>query len=346
MPLYQMGNNLYHERILELALERPGVLTLHDLFLHHLLLERTLGARRDRALSRVADLRPRLRGRRGGRAAALGRLRHRGLFALPCHRRLAQSQRGVLVHSEWARDAAARRDARPRGARGADADAAAARGRPRAAAARRGGGFGIPEGAPVLGSFGFQTPIKRTDVAIAALARPGLRAVHLLVVGAVARELDLERIGARARRGRSRARRWASSTAPSSTPRSPPPTSASTCAIRPRARPRRRCCGCSPPAGPTLVSDYAQFTDLPRDCVVARADRRRRGRRDRARRLGALLADRDALGGARPPRPRARPARARSRARRRAHRRSLRRAGAAARRASPEPRPCRRRLRR
>ena len=46
LPLYQMGNNPYHDEVLDLALETPGVVTLHDLFLHHLLMERTLAKRR------------------------------------------------------------------------------------------------------------------------------------------------------------------------------------------------------------------------------------------------------------------------------------------------------------
>ncbi len=43
LPLYQMGNNRYHEGVLDLALRLPGVLTLHDVVLHHLLLDVTLG---------------------------------------------------------------------------------------------------------------------------------------------------------------------------------------------------------------------------------------------------------------------------------------------------------------
>jgi hypothetical protein len=42
---------------------------------------------------------------------------------------------------------------------------------------------GIPADAPLIGSFGFQTPIKRTEVAIRALAAPGLERVRLLVAG-------------------------------------------------------------------------------------------------------------------------------------------------------------------
>ena len=50
---------------------------------------------------------------------------------------------------------------------------------------------GIPADAPLLGCFGFQTPIKRTRVAIRALAAPALARAHLVVVGEVSQALDL-----------------------------------------------------------------------------------------------------------------------------------------------------------
>src|SRR5690349_3424629 len=43
LPLYHMGNNRYHAGVLDLALRLPGVLTLHDVVLHHLLQDLTLG---------------------------------------------------------------------------------------------------------------------------------------------------------------------------------------------------------------------------------------------------------------------------------------------------------------
>ena len=42
-PIYHMGNNRHHEAVLELALATPGIVVLHDLMLHHLLIESTLG---------------------------------------------------------------------------------------------------------------------------------------------------------------------------------------------------------------------------------------------------------------------------------------------------------------
>ncbi len=43
LPLYQMGNNRWHEAVMSLAFRLPGVLTLHDVLLHHVLLDVTLG---------------------------------------------------------------------------------------------------------------------------------------------------------------------------------------------------------------------------------------------------------------------------------------------------------------
>jgi hypothetical protein len=43
VPLYQMGNNWRHRPVLERAWTHPGVLVLHDVVLHHLLLDVSLG---------------------------------------------------------------------------------------------------------------------------------------------------------------------------------------------------------------------------------------------------------------------------------------------------------------
>ncbi len=189
LPLYQMGNNRHHAAVRDLALERPGVLTLHDVVLHHLLAESTLG-----------------RGDFDGYAAALaadygwvgeavagprrwGGGSDAGLFSLPAHRSLLRRQRGVLVHSRWAAAAIAEDEPEiavrvvPMGVPLPEPATAEA-----AAAFRR--RFGLPADGPVLGSFGFQTRIKRTLTALAALADPALAGVRLLVVGEVSPELD------------------------------------------------------------------------------------------------------------------------------------------------------------
>jgi glycosyltransferase involved in cell wall biosynthesis len=197
LPLYQMGNNRHHREVWRLAHRVPGVLTLHDVALHHLLIELTLAengpdAYRDRL---VAD-----HGWWGGATADARRYlgsRPSALFGLPAHRTLLRRQRGVLVHSRWAERTVGEQDPGvavrvvPMGVPLADpagADAAAAWRRAR----------GIPDTARLIGSFGFQTPIKRTDRAIRALANEALAGAHLLIGGERSDGLGLERVAAEA----------------------------------------------------------------------------------------------------------------------------------------------------
>ncbi|MEL7058886.1 MAG: glycosyltransferase family 4 protein, partial [Acidobacteriota bacterium] len=51
---------------------------------------------------------------------------------------------------------------------------------------------GLPENVPLLGTFGFQTPIKRTVQVLEALARPELAAAHCLIVGDASPACDLD----------------------------------------------------------------------------------------------------------------------------------------------------------
>lgn len=182
LPLYQMGNNRYHAAIWRLASERPGVVVLHDLVLHHFLLDRTVG---QGEWESYRDELARCHGWIGDAAArpvrwgAFGRAAQ---FELPANRTLLERQHGVIVHGSWAAERLAEEDPRlavrvvPMGIP-----------LPPEASALRGAAFrrerGIPLEVPLLGSFGFQTPIKRTEVAIRALARPGFERLHLLVAG-------------------------------------------------------------------------------------------------------------------------------------------------------------------
>jgi glycosyltransferase involved in cell wall biosynthesis len=182
LPLYQMGNNRHHEAVQELAMRHPGVLTLHDVVLHHLLLDTTLG-RGD-----FHGYRERLGRDHGWIGEAVATAKRWGaygtapIFSLPAHRTLLRRQRGVLVHSEWAAAVVAEDDPEVR-------VRAVPMGVPLPPPAEREAGLamrrrlGLPAGAPVVGSFGFQTPIKRTTLGVRALAAPGLERVHLLVVG-------------------------------------------------------------------------------------------------------------------------------------------------------------------
>ncbi len=199
LPLYQMGNNHHHETVFDLAMRQPGVLTLHDLVLHHFLVGRTAGVRDFEAYSQA------LTHDHGwiGEAAALpirwaGGWGDAAKFALPAHRALLGRQRGVLSHSRWAVDLL---DEELPGLR----TRAVPMGIPlppfsieqsRASGAIFRTEHGIPMDAPLLGSFGFQTPIKRTRAVLRALAAPGLATVHLLVGGEVSPSFDLAEMAA------------------------------------------------------------------------------------------------------------------------------------------------------
>jgi glycosyltransferase involved in cell wall biosynthesis len=266
LPLYQMGNNRYHEGVMDLALAIPGVLTLHDVVLHHLLLDVTLGR------GEFYSYKERLTCDHGwiGEAAALAKRWNAygdaPVFSLPAHRDLLRRQRGVLVHSEWA--AALVREEDP-----AIRVRAIAMGVPLPPAADLEAGrllrrrFGLPEDRPVLGSFGFQTPIKRTDVAIRALAHPGLEHTHLLIVGEASKGLDLE---GEARRAGVADRVHvlgflpfedfgAAIAAVDLCLNLRYPTAGETSASLLRVLAAGR---------PAIVSDYAQFADLPREVVI------------------------------------------------------------------------------
>ncbi len=161
------------------------MLTLHDLVLHHFLIERTLkhgdfDGYREALAEITAGSAKRPAGRSAGRAAAAVPSQ----FSLPAHRALLARQIGVLTHSSWAREIL---EEEIPGLRCADlpmgvplvppADLAAG-----AAFRRR---HGLPPSAPLIGAFGFQTSMKRTEVLIDALQDPALAGVHLMVAGEV-----------------------------------------------------------------------------------------------------------------------------------------------------------------
>lgn len=184
LALYQMGNNHHHSPVQAMALERPGVLVLHDLVLHHLLSEETLGERDFAAYLRRLAADHGWIGEAAAAPRAWGARVEAMLFELPAHRTLLRRQRGVLVHNRRAAESISQEDPEVRVAvvpmgvpLPPPADPEAGR-----AFRRR---FGVPEDAPVLGSYGFQTPIKRTARAVEALAAPALAGVHLLVVGEI-----------------------------------------------------------------------------------------------------------------------------------------------------------------
>ena len=193
LPVYHMGNNTHHRRVAELALERPGLVVLHDVVLHHLLVEATLGGGDHTEYAERLTADHGWIGELIARARRWGELSDAAVFELPAHRTLLRGQRGVLVHSRWA--AFQIEEENPDVAVRVVPMAVPLPERVEAAAAtefrRR---YGLPEDRPLVGSFGFQTPIKRTDVAVRAMAEEPLREAHLVIAGEVSPILELQEL--------------------------------------------------------------------------------------------------------------------------------------------------------
>lgn len=191
--IYQLGNNPHHEFVYEAAMKTPGVIVLHDVVLHHLIVEMTL-ARGD-----VDGYVESLRASHGEAGAAWARGRAAGLhsemgnFLLPASIEVARRSTAVIVHNEWAGNvlrsfgvatpihvvphpylpdsAAHDRDAIRRSLR-------------------------IESGARVIGLFGFLTSAKRGNIVIEAfrIARKRESNLVLLIVGEPAPDIDISKI--------------------------------------------------------------------------------------------------------------------------------------------------------
>ncbi|HEX8152317.1 MAG TPA: glycosyltransferase family 4 protein, partial [Thermoanaerobaculia bacterium] len=191
--IYQLGNNPHHAWVYAEAMRVPGVVVLHDLVLHHLIVEMTL-ARGD-AEGYAATLTA-SHGEMGaawawGRAAGLHS--EMGNFLLPASIELANRSRAVIVHNAYAAD-------RLRSFGVAtpihviphpylpepphrDRDEVRAR-------------LGLEPSHRAIGLFGFLTSAKRAEVVVEAfrIARERNRELRLLIVGEPAPNIDLTAI--------------------------------------------------------------------------------------------------------------------------------------------------------
>jgi glycosyltransferase involved in cell wall biosynthesis len=190
--IYFLGNNPHHAWIYEEAMRTPGVIVLHDLVLHHLIVEMTL-ARGD-----VDGYVAALFANHGEAGAAWARGRAAGLhsemgnFLMPASVDIANRSRAVIVHNHYAADRlrsfgvttpihVVPHPFEPQ---------PSARGRREAVRAQH--GFSAAD--RVIGLFGFLTSAKRADIVLAAFAQartqePRLR---LLVVGEPAPNVDVD----------------------------------------------------------------------------------------------------------------------------------------------------------
>src|SRR5712691_12612515 len=104
LAIYQLGNNPHHESAYREAMRHPGVIVLHDVVLHHLIVEMTL-ARGD-AEGYVEAM----RANHGEMGAAWARGRIIGLhdelanFLLLASIDVANRSHAVIVHNQYAAD--------------------------------------------------------------------------------------------------------------------------------------------------------------------------------------------------------------------------------------------------
>src|SRR5476651_29206 len=104
LAIYQLGNNPHHEFVYRQALRNAGLVVLHEVVLHHLIVEMTLA--RGEVVAYVDTMR-RNHGQAGaawaeGRVAGLhGEI---GNFLFPASLEVASSALAVIVHNDYARE--------------------------------------------------------------------------------------------------------------------------------------------------------------------------------------------------------------------------------------------------
>jgi glycosyltransferase involved in cell wall biosynthesis len=99
IAIYQMGNSEYHQGIYSMLLRYPGIVVLHEYFLHHLAAH-TIG---QGSYARYAQETGYALGLHGLEIAHQVRsgVRQPGFFEIPLNDRLLDSSLGIIVHSKY-----------------------------------------------------------------------------------------------------------------------------------------------------------------------------------------------------------------------------------------------------
>jgi glycosyltransferase involved in cell wall biosynthesis len=197
LVVYQLGNNPdYHGAIWRTLQEHPGVVTLHEAVLHHMIRELTLHGGDPEGYVRE------LRYAYGPTAEAMGRrCLETGIpldpWSLPLFERAVDASLGVIVHNRATRERvlASRPEARIATIPLPAAVPEPSPGGPEAGLAAARAALGIPAGAFVVATFGFLTAAKRPEVLLRAFARlrrelPAGEDLRLYVVGEVSPHYD------------------------------------------------------------------------------------------------------------------------------------------------------------
>lgn len=188
--IYQLGNNPHHERMYVEAMRVPGVAVIHDLVLHHLIVEMTLARGDVDGYVRALEENHGEAGAAWARGRAAGLHSEMGNFLMPASVAVARRSRAVIVHNEYARDRLLSFGVAtpihvvphpwiPGESKPEDGSAL-----------RRELGIGPEQ--RVIGFFGFLTSAKRAEVVLEAfrIAREQDPRLTLLVVGEPAPNID------------------------------------------------------------------------------------------------------------------------------------------------------------
>ena len=193
LPIYQVGNSLFHECIWNELTRTPGLVVLHDPGLHHFIVGSTVGRGRPEAYVRELGYCHGLAGIDVARAALAAGVYPYERYAL--NRRVVDSSLGVIVHSEYARtllEGAGLTPVRvvPHHVVREDSEAMA----PAAARAA----LGLPAERLIVATFGLATAEKRIDVALRAFRRLWVERPDALfvVVGGTPADSALPRLAA------------------------------------------------------------------------------------------------------------------------------------------------------
>ena len=102
--IYQLGNNPHHEVMYAEAMREPDVVVLHDLVLHHLIVEMTLARGDAEGYVDALEANHGAAGAAWARGRAAGLHSEMGNFLLPASVVVANRSRAVIVHNRWAAD--------------------------------------------------------------------------------------------------------------------------------------------------------------------------------------------------------------------------------------------------
>ena len=187
LPLYQMGNSAHHADLYAMMRRYPGVVVLHDYFLHHFIAHSTAGQGRYDGYTREMGYAHGPAGIALAWAIRAGQTQH-PLASLPLNQRVLDLSLGVMVHSRtaaaWVREVVGN---------GRFVQPIAQPIRPMPGQSRR-AELGWPDEAVIFACAGEVTPPKQVDRALRAFSRlrQEIDNLYFLIIGGESPEVGLD----------------------------------------------------------------------------------------------------------------------------------------------------------